>query len=200
MDLAQARYIVAVAEKKSFSIAAESLFISQPYLSKIVMRAEREIGTKIFDRSTAPITVTSAGECYIEYLKEKIYINQKMRVRVNDIIGCNFPTITFGIPQTLGSYLLPSILRVFFSIYPNVKIVVEEARNTDLKERVENGQIDICLFSAPEYSNSIDYEIIKQEYILLVIPPNHPFGTSASKGNYAKPISFPKEKNTPTIT
>ena len=57
-------YIYAVYEEKSFSRAAKKLFVSQPALSNMVKKAEKEIGAPIFDRSTIPLTVTPAGEYY----------------------------------------------------------------------------------------------------------------------------------------
>ena len=59
-------YIYAVYEEKSFSRAAKKLFVSQPALSNMVKKAEKEIGAPIFDRSTIPLTVTPAGEYYIQ--------------------------------------------------------------------------------------------------------------------------------------
>ena len=59
------RYVYAVYQEQSFSKAAEKLYISQPSLSAMVKRAEKRIGSDIFNRSTIPVTLTQIGEAYI---------------------------------------------------------------------------------------------------------------------------------------
>ena len=81
MMLEKIDYVYAVYMEKSFSKAAKKLFISQPALSKIIRKAEQDIGVSIFDRSTIPITVTPEGEKYIEAI-QAIYqiVNANIKV------------------------------------------------------------------------------------------------------------------------
>lgn len=72
-------YVYAVYKEKSFSRAAQKLFISQPALSAMVKKAEQEIGVLIFDRSTTPISLTAAGKYYITQAKEIIRIQNEMK-------------------------------------------------------------------------------------------------------------------------
>jgi len=193
MNSYQYRYILAIAEYKSFSRTADNLFVSQPYLSKLVTSQERELGVKLFDRSRKPLKLTPAGECYIEYIRELMHSEQKMKSRISEIAGHRIGKLTVGIPPTHGSYILPPILKKYNELYPEIKIVVEEQSNTILTEHILNGILDLCCFSLPEYPEGINYEIVKEERILLVLPPHHPLGVPWAKGNFSKPVAFPEE-------
>ena len=77
--LKEMSYVYAVYKEKSFSRAAQKLFISQPALSAMVKKAEQEIGVLIFDRSTNPISLTTAGRYYINQAKEILRIQNEMK-------------------------------------------------------------------------------------------------------------------------
>ena len=76
--LKEMEYVYAVYEEQSFSKAARKLYLSQPALSAAVRRAEAEIHTPIFDRSTNPIRLTAAGSYYIDAVKRILDIRQEM--------------------------------------------------------------------------------------------------------------------------
>ena len=71
-------YIYAVYQEKSFSKAAKKLYVSQPWLSATIKKAEQELGLALFDRSTNPISPTEAGRYYIEKLEEIAAIEAEM--------------------------------------------------------------------------------------------------------------------------
>jgi DNA-binding transcriptional LysR family regulator len=160
-------------------------------LSKLIASIEEELGVQIFDRCHTPLTVTPAGECYITFIKEMFYSEQKMKSRLGEITAHRAGRLTVGIPQTIGSYYLPYVLKYFREKYPNIQIIIDEQPNNVLIEHLQNGTIDMCLFSLPEYPREFHCEIIKQEFLLLVLPSDHPLGTPWAKGNHQKPIPFP---------
>jgi DNA-binding transcriptional LysR family regulator len=190
MKTYQYRYILAIAEQRSLRKAAEVLFVSQPYLSKLVSSVEEELGVQIFNRSRQPLTVTPAGECYITFIREMFYSEQKMKAKMGEITAHRAGRLTIGIPRTLGSYIIPGALKRFREQYPNIQVSLDEQTNNILVEHLQNGIIDLCLLSMPEYPKEFHCEIIKWEYILLVLPPEHPLGTVWTKGNYQNPVSF----------
>lgn len=184
----QYRYILSIEEHRSISKAAEASFVSQPYLSKLVASIEEELGTAIFDRSRSPLTVTSAGECYLTFIREILHSERKMKAQVSEISAHRSGHLTIGMPQTHGSYILPYILEHFRKMYPGIYVTVEEQSNRVLIEHLTNGTLDLCCLSLPGYPDNFCCEIIKYEHILLVLPPEHPLGTHWSKGNYHKPV------------
>lgn len=118
MDHDKYKYILAVAEYQSFSKAADALFISQPYLSKVVSTIERDLGVRLFDRNHMPLSVTAAGKCYIDYIKTVLHAEQQMYAGLTDISEHSSGTISLGIGSTHCSYLMPDVFRRFQDLYP----------------------------------------------------------------------------------
>ena len=85
--LKEMEYVYAVYEEQSFSKAARKLYLSQPALSAAVRRAEAEIHTPIFDRSTNPIRLTAAGTYYIDAVKRILDIRQEMESYFDALAG-----------------------------------------------------------------------------------------------------------------
>ena len=76
-------YVYAVYLNKSFSKAAEELYISQPALSATIKKVEEKIGLPIFDRSSNPIQLTPAGEYYIESIENIMNMEKEMKAYFN---------------------------------------------------------------------------------------------------------------------
>ena len=83
--LNEMKYVYAVYQEKSFSKAAKKLFISQPALSNMVRKAEREVGAAIFDRSTIPLTITKEGAHYIKSVEEILFIQRNLKSYFEDL-------------------------------------------------------------------------------------------------------------------
>ena len=79
MELREIATFLQVAQLKSFSKAAQNLYISQPSLSARIKKAEETIGFPIFDRSTSPLQLTEVGEVYIKAVEEIFRIEQHSR-------------------------------------------------------------------------------------------------------------------------
>ncbi|WP_181995657.1 LysR family transcriptional regulator [Clostridium sp. AM58-1XD] len=113
MDFKQLFYIVKVAECQNITKAAKALFVSQPSLSQFISKAEEELGVKIFDRSTNPLTLTYAGRKYIEAARKILDINDNVKKELQDIAGYQKGLINLGIPKERGSYMLPGLMKEF---------------------------------------------------------------------------------------
>lgn len=70
MDTRDYQYVLTIAETKSFSRAAEKLFLAQPYLSKFISNLERNLGVRLFDRSKTPLVLTENGRIFAEYAQQ----------------------------------------------------------------------------------------------------------------------------------
>jgi DNA-binding transcriptional LysR family regulator len=85
--LNEMKYVYEVYKEKSFSKAAKKLFISQPALSNMVRKAEKEMGAPIFDRSTIPLTVTKEGAYYIRTVEKILFLERNLERYFQDIAG-----------------------------------------------------------------------------------------------------------------
>ena len=107
MTLTELRYIVAVAQERSFGRAAQKCFVSQPALSVAIQKLEEELGTPLFERGKSEVTVTPVGERVVEQaqkvLEETARIREIAQVGRNQLAG----TLKLGIIYTVAPYLLP---------------------------------------------------------------------------------------------
>ena len=79
MNLKKLKYIVTIAELRSISKAANELFISQPSLSSILSNLEKELGVTLFNRSTSPLSLTYAGEKYVETANKILSLENNLK-------------------------------------------------------------------------------------------------------------------------
>ena len=87
MDFREMTYITTIADCGSITAAARKLYISQPSLSYIVSKVEQETGAKLFERKNYPLTLTYAGEKYVETARKILSLNDNMRRELMDITG-----------------------------------------------------------------------------------------------------------------
>ncbi len=163
-------YVYTLYKEKSFTRAAEKLFISQPSLSAAIKNIEEEIGAPLFERRGVGVRPTEIGEEYIAAAQRIMNIKEEFLNRVNDIYSLNAGHITVGGTNYLSSYVLPKIITRFSELYPNVEVSLVEANSRTLGELIKKEEIDIVIDSFDE--TLVDYEgyPLANERILLCVP------------------------------
>ena len=101
-------YVYAVYKEKSFSKAAEKLFISQPSLSANVKREEQCVGYPIFDRSTKPLGLTEPGKKYIETVEKILSMQNEFSEYIDDLGDLKTGKLVLGGSSLYSSWVLPS--------------------------------------------------------------------------------------------
>lgn len=194
MDFNQFEYVITVAEEKSFSKAASKLYISQPSLSQYIMRLEQQLGLKLFDRSTNPITLTYAGEKYIESAKSILNLNDKLQEQLGEINGLSKGRIRIGIPIPTERYILTRVLPEFNKKYPEIEIEIEEHSAIELEKLLVRGDVDFAIMHLPILDKKIEYEPISVEKIFLIAPPEYNIKDMMKYGEHKK-LDFGLIKN-----
>src|SRR6202161_755496 len=113
MELRQLEYFVAVAAELNFSRTAQRIHVVQSALSASVGRLEKELGTKLFDRSKRQIALTAAGEVFLGHAREVIHAVQQARSSVDDYRDQLTGTVTLGTLMSWGTLDLPAALAEF---------------------------------------------------------------------------------------
>lgn len=164
MTITQLEYAVAVATHKSFVAAAEKCFVTQPTLSMQIQKLEEELGVKLFDRNTHPISVTTAGKAIIEQarvaLAESERIFEIIQEQQNKIAG----KFRVAVIPTIATYVLPPLLENYVKAFPEVKLHVRELETREIVRALRNNDLDAALMSTP-----IEEEVLK-EYPLFYEP------------------------------
>ena len=176
MEMTKFRYVEMVAELRSFTKAAEKLYISQPALTKSIAKLERDLGVKLFDRSTTPVQLTYAGERYLAGMKNIAAMRYQLSRELEDISNMRKERLSVGIPDTRSQRWLPKILPIFLRERPGIDLRILEERSTGrLEQLLVQGQIDLAaIVTLPMATTGLDYEVIFEEQLLLLASPNHP--------------------------
>ena len=167
-------YVYEVYREKSFSAAARKLFVSQPALSAAVKKVEKELGLPIFDRSTTPIQLTTAGKAYIEATRQIMTIQKNLQSYIGDLANLQSGTLSLGGTNFFASCLLPPMIKTFSSTWPKIRLRITESDSADLYARLLTEELDLIVDSGL-YDESL-YESIPllEDRILLAVPQENP--------------------------
>lgn len=170
MNMKQFRYVLILADKGSFSKAAEELNVSQPSLSQYIKRIEHDLGVILFDRTGGNVRLTDAGLVYIEAGRKILDTEKQMQKQFSDLTANQAGSIVVGIAPTRCQYLMPEIVKRFKKIYPGMHISIEERFIGNLVEDAEHGEFDLCVATLPVDENKFNYDLMMREEVVLAVP------------------------------
>ena len=149
MTITQLQYVLAVAEHKNFTLAAEKCFVTQPTLSMQIQKVEEELDITIFDRSKKPIQLTEVGQKIVEQAKNIVNEADRIQDIVDQQKGFIGGEFRLGIIPTVMPTLLPMFLNNFIKKYPKVKLIIEELNTADIVTKLKNGHLDAAIAATP---------------------------------------------------
>ena len=126
MELRQLRYIVALAEERSFTRAAGKVLVAQPALSQQIAKLEAELGLPLVDRTTHRVAMTEAGDRLVEHARRVLKQVEVAREDLADLAGLRTGHLTIGASRTVGALDLSALLAEFYRRYPAVDLAVRE--------------------------------------------------------------------------
>lgn len=168
MDIKPYEYIMKVAELQSITKAAQTLYVSQPYLSSYISRLEEELGILLFDRNTKPISLTLAGDKYLEMAKNVLNLHNSFKEEIVHIENHSSGRLSVGIPRMRATFLLPHILPLFYDRFPNVELIIREGSTKNLEELLKKGEISFSFTPIPGESTDFQFDVLYDEELLLV--------------------------------
>ena len=172
------KYIYQIYLDKSFSKAAEHLYITQPALSIAIQKIETTIGMALFDRSTRPLSLTPAGKIYIESIKQTLKIELEMEMQISDLKDLQAGSITIGGSHYLNAYILPPILSSFAQKYPKIQIRIIEGSSAQIADMLADRKLDLTLNCNPDFMMNFEKYPAFHDHILLAVPSKHSINDS----------------------
>lgn len=163
------QYVLTVLKEGSFTNAAKKLYVSQPSLSQIIKTAESNLGAPIFDRSTDPITLTPAGQLYVEAARQVTTISTNLRKQVEELSKEEFGTICLGISVQRGMELLPELYPRFKKRFPHVGLELHEQGSATMEKSVLEGEVGIALLTTFPRHEELVYDLIQEEQLVLIV-------------------------------
>ena len=163
------QYVLTVLKEGSFTNAAKKLYVSQPSLSQIIKTAESNLGAPIFDRSTDPITLTPAGQLYVEAARQVTTISTNLRKQVEELSKEEVGTSRLGISVQRGMELLPELYPRFKKRFPHVGLELHEQGSATMEKSVLEGEVGIALLTTFPRHEELVYDLIQEEKLVLIV-------------------------------
>ena len=173
MTITQLQYVLAVAEHKNFTLAAEKCFVTQPTLSMQIQKIEEELNILIFDRTKKPIQLTAIGQKIVEQAKNIVNEAGKIKDIVEYQKGFIGGEFRIGIIPTIMPTLLPMFLNNFIKKYPKIKLIIEELNTNEIITRLKNGHLDAALAATPLEDDKIKEIVLYYEPFVAYVPENN---------------------------
>jgi len=171
MELDQLRYFLRVAERGNFTRAAEDLMLSQPALSRSIQKLEEELGQPVFERKTRSISLTDAGILLQGRAQQVLSILEDTKAEITDDGQCG--RVRVGAIPTIAPYFLPEVLKRFSGKFPGATLIVQESTTDNLLKKCTQGEIDLAVIALPVPVKYLEVEVLFDEELLLVLPPEH---------------------------
>jgi LysR family transcriptional regulator, hydrogen peroxide-inducible genes activator len=173
MTITQLQYVLAVAEHKNFTLAAEKCFVTQPTLSMQIQKVEEELDITIFDRSKKPIQLTEVGQKIVEQAKNIVNEADRIQDIVDQQKGFIGGEFRLGIIPTVMPTLLPMFLTNFIKKYPKVKLIIEELNTAEIVTKLKNGHLDAAIAATPLEEEKIKEIVLYYEPFMVYVPEGH---------------------------
>lgn len=170
MNSRQLQYAIAISEVRNFSQVADKLNITQPALSKQILSLENDLGIKLFDRTTSPLTVTPAGQHFIREAKELLYKEDQLLRSMEQFKSGEAGQLLIGVTPFRSSYLIPEVVKEFRATYPNIQVKLQEAGSDVLRKEAAEGKFDFAVVNLPVDESVLDVISLEPDRLVLVVP------------------------------
>jgi DNA-binding transcriptional LysR family regulator len=177
MELRHLRTIVAVAHHRSFTKAAEELYLAQSAISQQLSRLEAEIGIQIFRRSSRSVELTEEGKVILAHAKRVLAEFDEMQGEMEALTGVMRGTVRIGGIYPFGPYDLYGVLAEYRERYPGVAIHMVEDTQDEMLAMLRSDELD-CAFASVD-PDTIGSEfagtLLWEEEFVVVSALDHPF-------------------------
>ena len=174
MEFRQLEAFIATVDHRSFSAAAEALYLSQPTISSHIQALEGELQTKLIRRTTKKFEITPEGQQLYEYAVALIRLQQKA---VSELSNTGVKELHIGASSVPGQCILPSILAGYHKSTPNSNFRITNADSLDIIQKVESGTLDLGLVGMCAESKHCVFEPFATDELVIAAPNNEYFRT-----------------------
>ncbi len=181
MELAQLEAFVQVAHHRSFSRAADALFLTQPSVTARIQSLERELGERLFERTGRSVTLTDAGRAFMAHAQRALTSVQEGTDAIEAVRHGDVGSIRLGASSSIATYVLPGVLSRFRQARPRVHIHLKTGTSEDTIERLLAGDVNVAICRLTQHPE-IESTHLYNDDLSLVVSPQHPF---AKRGKVA---------------
>ncbi len=184
MELTTLRQFVAIARAGHLTRAAQALGVTQPALSAMLKKLERETGAPLLHRTGRGVELTEAGRLFLEHAQDALRRADDGVRAVQELVGLQRESIRVGGGATATTYLLPGVVRDVRARYPGLRFYVREAGSSAVAAAVSNGELDLGIVTLPlaeAMSAELTVTPLVEDELRLILPPSGSSGRAGSK-------------------
>ncbi len=196
MEIHQIRYMCAVAETGSFTVAAAREHVAQPSLSQQIIKLEEELGAKLFHRFRRRVRLTEYGRAFFPKAQDILRAVSLAKSELHEMTDSARGTLKIGVIPTIAPYLLPKVLPSFSKKFPEVDIAITEDITPILLQKLEETALDVAIVALPVQGTVLVRQEILRERLFLVASSNHALcrnGSACLKDLVTEPFLLLKE-------
>ena len=172
-SIRQLRYLVAVAEHRHFSKAAEACFVTQSTLSMAIRELEQQLGVVIFERNRKSVLITPVGEKLLAQARAILGEVEDFVSLARAEKGSLNGEIRLGVIPTIGPFLLPKMLGELRQVYGKLRLYLKEEISSRLAVMLKQGQLDVLVLAFPYPLREVESVTLFEDEFVLCMPPGH---------------------------
>ncbi|MBY8820018.1 LysR family transcriptional regulator [Streptomyces cinereoruber] len=182
VELQQMRYVIAVAETTSFTRAAQRCLVVQSALSHQIARLEKELGARLFERTSRRVRLTPAGAAFLPAARQCLDAAERAAAEVAAAVGEVRGRLAVGLIPTVAAVDVPAVLKDFQQRHPKARISLSVGASDELVEQVRQGEIEVAFLGIPVTARprGVMARKLAQERLVAVVAPDHPLAGEAS--------------------
>lgn len=175
MDQALSSYKVfyEVAKAGNISKAAKKLYISQPAISKSIVKLEEQIGVRLFNRNSRGVHLTAEGEILFTHVQDGFEYIERGEEELKRLKEFNIGHLRIGSSTTLCKFILIPYLKDYLKAYPHMKITIENQATANTIQKIENHKIDVGLVVLSQFKHGIRFSKIMDVEDIFVCTPDY---------------------------
>jgi len=170
--LRQLRTFLAVAENRSFSVAADQLFVTQPAVSKHIKELEERLGTPLFDRG-GRLGLTEAGNALLERAQQARGLMEALELVLEEVGNARGGLLELG-ASSVWEYILPPLMGQFQRQYPEVSMGLKVSNSEQIAALVSEREVHLGFVGARRDDKALEAIAVAEDELLVIAPPGHP--------------------------
>jgi len=181
MDFRQIEAFVYVVRYKSFSKAADAIYLTQPTVSSHISSLESELGIKLIDRSGKEIEPTKAGRIFYDYANNLINIRDNAVFTLNEFSKKVEGKVEIAASTVPAEYLLPKLMIGFRSVYGNISFAADQYDSRQVIDEILEKRYELGIVGTVIENSKLEYHRLVDDRLVLAAPCNKKFSAITSK-------------------
>ncbi|MBY0123317.1 LysR family transcriptional regulator [Bacillus sp. S/N-304-OC-R1] len=190
LDLYKVFY--SVGKCKSFSKAAQDLYMTQPAVSQSIMQLEKELDTRLFNRTPKGVHFTDEGSLLYEYIYSAINLIDVGEEKIQEFKNLTTGELKIGVGDTISRYFLLPYLEIFHNNYPNIKFKIVNGTTFEICSLLKSGEVDVAVCNFPIHDTALELRPCLEVHDIFVCGEKY-------KHLLSGPISFQELVKQPLI-